>query len=198
MKKIASLIAFAAALAGTWYLVNTTPAVEFETHVGIQDKLSELIKETIAAKGPQMKDITVTKIWTENLGENKVRATFTYQFTEVNPETNEETQQTIDGEAELYREVSEDSGANKWVLQAVKTTNDAVQFTEGSVITSGPESSESSAEAVTPTAATAPVQSPSATTPDTTKPETTPAKKTTPAASTSVTPPPSSASPKTN
>ncbi len=135
MKKIVSLVVFIAALAWTWNIINSTPAIGFETHVGIQGKLTDLIKNTIMAKRPLAKDVTVNKLWTEPLTENKVRAVFSYQFTELNPETNEETFQIIDGVAELHRELSDVDGVDKWVLQSVKTTNDAVVFSEGSVIT---------------------------------------------------------------
>lgn len=152
MKKIVSLVVFIAALAWTWNIINSTPAIGFETHVGIQGKLTDLIKNTIVAKRPLAKDVTINKLWTEPLTENKVRAVFSYQFTEVNPETNEETFQIIDGVAELHRELSDVDGVDKWVLQSVKTTNDAVVFSEGSVITNEPvtEIPATSPEGTTP------------------------------------------------
>lgn len=135
MKKIVSLVVFTAALAWTWNIINSTPAIGFETHVGIQEKLTDLIRQTIVTKRPHAKEIVINKLWTEPVNENKVHAVFSYQFTELNPETQEETFQIIDGEADLHRELSEVDGVDKWVLQSVKTTNDAVVFTEGSVIT---------------------------------------------------------------
>lgn len=152
MKKIVSLVVFIAALAWTWNIINSTPAIGFETHVGIQGKLTDLIKNTIVAKRPLAKDVTINKLWTEPLTENKVRAVFSYQFTELNPETNEETFQIIDGVAELHRELSDVDGVDKWVLQSVKTTNDAVVFSEGSVITNEPatETPATTPEGTTP------------------------------------------------
>ncbi|MGZ3770904.1 MAG: hypothetical protein ACXVCP_09995 [Bdellovibrio sp.] len=166
MKKFISLIVFTAALVWTWNVIHTTQAVGFETHSGIQIKLAELIKSTLATKKPNAKDLSITRLWTETLGENKVRAVFAYKFTDVS-ENGESVQQTIEGEAILHREPSEDSKVDKWTLQSVKTTNDVVVFTEGSVITPGSESpstestpTETPAEKPAEVPPTAPVSTP--------------------------------------
>ncbi|NUN06822.1 MAG: hypothetical protein HUU57_13795 [Bdellovibrio sp.] len=156
MKKIVSLIVFIVALAWTWNVIHSTQAVGFETHSGIQSKLAELIKNTLAAKKPNSKDLVITRLWTESIGENKVRAAFAYRFVEIS-ESGEELEQVIEGEAYLYREPSEDAGVDKWTLQSVKTTNDIVVFTEGSTITPGEatEPTEATPEATATPAATA-------------------------------------------
>lgn len=136
MKKIVSLVVFIVALAWTWNVIHSTQAVGFETHSGIQSKLAELIKNTLATKKPNSKDLAITRLWTESIGENKVRADFAYKFVEIS-ESGEELEQVIEGEAYLYREPSEEAGVDKWTLQSVKTTNDIVVFTEGSTITPG-------------------------------------------------------------
>lgn len=134
MKKIISLIVFAAALVWTWNIIHSTQAIGFETHSGIQQKLAELIKQTIMTKKPEVKDLTITRLWTEAVNDNKVRAVFAYKFTEPE-EGNPGTEQSIEGEAILHREASEDSAVDKWTLQSVKTTNDALTFSEGSTVT---------------------------------------------------------------
>lgn len=136
MKKIVSLVVFIAALIWTWTTIHTSQAVGFETHSGIQAKLAELIQNTLAAKKPNAKDLSITRLWTETLTENKVRAVFAYKFTDVS-ESGETLEQTIEGEAFLHREPSEQANIDKWVLQSVKTTNDFVVFTEGSTVTPG-------------------------------------------------------------
>lgn len=138
MKKIISLVVFIAALVWTWNVIHTSQAVGFETHSSIQIKLAELIKQTLATKKPHSKDLSITRLWTETLGENKVRAVFAYKFTDVS-EQGEALEQVIEGEAILHREPSENSSVDKWTLQSVKTTNDIVVFTEGSTITPGEE-----------------------------------------------------------
>ena len=138
MKKILSLIVFIAALVWTWNVIHTTEAVGFETHSGIQEKLAELITQTLATKKPLAKDLVITRLWTETLGDNKVRAVFACKFSEPS-EGSEVISQEIEGEAVLHREPTQENGVDNWVLQSVKTTNDLVVFTEGSTITPGAE-----------------------------------------------------------
>jgi len=138
MKKIISLVVFIAALVWTWNAIHTSQAVGFETHSGIQMKLAELIQNTLTAKKPTAKDLAITRLWTETLNDNKVRAVFAYKFVEI-AEDGEALEQIIEGEAVLHREPSENPNVDNWTLQSVKTTNDLVVFTEGSTITPGLE-----------------------------------------------------------
>lgn len=154
MKKLISLVIFIAAMAWTWNIIHTADAVGFETHSGIQEKLAELIGNTLVTKKPQAKDLLIRRLWTESLGDNKIRAVFAYSFTEPAADGGEEIEQVIEGEAVLYRGVSEDAEVDQWTLQSVKTTNDVVVFTEGSMITPGDE---------TPAAETSPTPTPTAT-----------------------------------
>lgn len=149
MKKIVSLVIFIAALVWTWNVIHTSQAVGFETHSGIQAKLAELITQTLTTKRPQAKDLAITRLWTETLSDNKVRAVFAYKFTDV-AEDGEAMEQIIEGEAVLYRDVSDQENVDKWVLQSVKTTNDIVVFTEGSTITPGEDVPAEATPAATP------------------------------------------------
>jgi hypothetical protein len=151
MKKIVSLVVFVAALVWTWNVIHTNEAIGFETHAGIQTKLAELIKATLAAKKPNAKDLRIEKLWTESMTDNKVRAVFSYKFSEV-AEGGDNLEQIIEGEAILHREPTEDK-TDKWTLQSVKTTNDIVVFSEGSTVTPDTETSE--APAATPAASPA-------------------------------------------
>lgn len=159
MKKIFSLVIFIAALVWTWNVIHSTPAIGFETHSGIQVKLAELIKNTLATKKPHAKDLAVTRLWTEPLSDNKVRAVFAYKFTDVS-ETGEALEQVIEGEALLHREPADESGQDKWTLQSVKTTNDIVVFTEGSTITPGAATEAPADSTATPTATPAATPAP--------------------------------------
>lgn len=146
MKKIVSLVIFTAALFWTWNVIHSSAAIGFETHSGIQEKLAVLIKQTVMAKKPTAKNFKITRLWTESMSDNKVRAVFAYEFTDdVEADS---TEQTVEGEAVLFREPEDDSGQDRWTLQSVRTTNDIVTFSEGLVVTpgSGPESSEAAPE----------------------------------------------------
>jgi hypothetical protein len=138
MKKIVSLIIFTAALAWTWNIIHSTQAIGFETHSGIQEKLALMIQQTVMSKKPNAKNFHISRLWTESLSDTKVRAVFAYEFTDA-AEEGESTQQTVEGEAILFREPKDDSKLDRWVLQSVKTTNDTVTFSEGMVVTPDPE-----------------------------------------------------------
>ncbi|MDG0815212.1 hypothetical protein [Bdellovibrio svalbardensis] len=155
MKKIVSLVVFIAALIWTWNVVHTTEAIGFETHSGIQVKLAELIKDTLASKKPHAKDLTIQRLWTETMTDNKVRAVFSYRFVDFS-EGGEALEQVIEGEAILHREPSEDSKVDKWTLQSVKTTNDFVTFTEGSTVTPGGDTQVPATTPATPAPSEAP------------------------------------------
>lgn len=148
MKKIVSLIIFTAVLVWTWNIIHSTQAIGFETHSGIQIKLAELIKQTVLAKKPQAKSFRISRLWTESLGETKVRAVFAYEFLEDLNE-NESIEQTVEGEAVLFREPKDESNLDKWILQSVRTTNDIVTFSEGLIVTPDVEASQENP--VTPT-----------------------------------------------
>ena len=147
MKKIISLLVFTAALIWTWNLVNSSAAIGFETHSGIQQKLATLIQETIQKKKPDAHDFQMVRMWTESMSDNKIRAIFAYKFLEGKTDP---TEQSLEGEAILHREVSEDSKVDKWTLQSVKTLRDSVIFAEGSQVNPATPDSDNSAA---PTAA---------------------------------------------
>jgi hypothetical protein len=153
MKKIISLVVFIAALVWTWNIVHSTENIGLETHSGIQTKLADLIKDTLSQKKPNAKNLVIQRLWTEALTDNKVRAVFSFKFND-SAEGGEAIEQVIEGEAVLHREPSENSRVDQWTLQSVKTTNDFVTFTEGSLITPGPTSGEAQA----PVAPAAPAQ----------------------------------------
>jgi hypothetical protein len=134
MKKIVSLVIFTAALAWSWNLIHSSQAIGFETHSGIQEKLAILIKQTVLAKRPNARNFKISRLWTESLSDTKVRAVFAYSFSETS-EDGQNTDQSVEGEAILFREPKDESKMDKWKLQSVKTTNDAVSFTDGVVVT---------------------------------------------------------------
>ncbi len=147
MNKLWSILFFAVALIVSWNMMNSSPAIGSETHSGIQMEMAKLIMQTLAAKKPDAKNLRVTRLWTEALDENKVRAVFAYSFQEGTSTAGENVEQTIEGEAILHREPSDDQRQDRWVLQQVHTTNNQMNFSEGTVVTP-----TESPEATAPTA----------------------------------------------
>lgn len=146
MKKILSLLVFLSLLVWTWNVIHSTEAVGFETHTAIQEKIAELIKENLQTKKPQSQNLIFTRLWTENLEGNKVRAVFSYRFQETLP-SQDKTDQTIDGEAVLVRQPSDDPSIDNWKLIEMKATGDTVTYQEGSTVSA--EETDSSTEAPT-------------------------------------------------
>lgn len=133
MKKILSLLIFAVTLIWTWSLIHSSTNVGFETHSGIQQRLTEMIEASLKKARPEAQDLEIFKLWTETLSNNKVRAVFAYKFSDK-AENGEMVGQTVAGEAILYREPSDVENEDLWILQSVKTTNDNLVFAEGSLI----------------------------------------------------------------
>lgn len=138
MKKLMSLIVFSAALIWSWSLIHSSTAVGFETHAAIQERLADLIVESLQKKMPDAQNIRIEKLWTETLDDNKIKALFAYSFVEAG-DGREALDRIIEGEAVLHREPSDDFRIDPWIVQSVKTTADALNFSEGAVITPGLE-----------------------------------------------------------
>lgn len=130
MIKIFSFVLFASALIWTWWLFNSPSQMGTDVHAGIQSKLTILIEETIKAKRPSMTSFRLNKMYTEKMDDGKVKAHFSYQFDE------DQTTQTISGDAILTKALSEDADVQKWVLQSVNTGGDVVEFKDGLTISS--------------------------------------------------------------
>lgn len=147
MKKIVSLMVFLALLIWTWNVIHSSDAIGFETHAAIQDKIADLIKQNLLAKKPESKNLEFTQLWTENIEGNKVRAHYTYRFQEKLA-SQDQTEQSIKGEAVLVRQNSEDPAVDTWKLLEVKTTSDEVMYNGGSTVSANENDSvESNPEA---------------------------------------------------
>ncbi len=136
--KYISLILFTVALAWTWNLVHSESPVSFETHSGIQEKLATLIVDTIKAKRAGASDIVIQKIWTEVVSPQKMKAFFVYSFKDVS-ESGGSISSEITGEGLLEHQGLDAEGNDRWVLTKVKTSSDAIQFDEATIVTNTPD-----------------------------------------------------------
>lgn len=153
--KYLSLIIFIGLLAWTWNLTHGTSSniVSFETHAGIQEKLAQLISETIKAKKPNSSDVTITRLWTEAVDANKIRAVFAYHYNEKS-EQDSDSETSIEGEALLVREEAANSDGSSWSLKKITTTNNSLDFKSGiTVLPFEDGDSASEIEGQTPTGA---------------------------------------------
>ena len=141
MKKVISLVVFVILLTWTWNLIHSDPAVTFETHSIIQQKLAEIIQASVQKHRPNAKDFNLVRLWTETLTPEKISAHFTYQFKEGNAE--KASQETISGEAFLKKTTTEDQAQENWKVEKVQTSSNQIVFQEGDSIDSAtPASTE--------------------------------------------------------
>lgn len=144
MIKLVSFLIFAIAFALSWLTFNSRGAIGIDIHAGIQSKLALLIEDTLKTKKPNASDFVLTKMHTEKMDDNKVKALFSYRYNE-NLEEKESAQQIISGEAILSRGASENPEIQKWIVQSIKTGTSRIEFRDGTVITSdGKDSDEAS------------------------------------------------------
>lgn len=134
MKKIVSLIVLIAVLVWTWSLINGARSGSAETHAGIQDRMRELIALTIKEKRPTAEGLEINKLWTESLNERQIQVHFSYQFLDKS-ESGEIVETSVEGEAELDKQSTENPQLEQWALTKVKINNDQLVFQEGIVIT---------------------------------------------------------------
>lgn len=130
MKYISTLI-FALALAYSWKLVHQNKPINFETHASIQLKLVDVIKQSILQAKPLAKNIEIIKISTEPINDMSVKAYFSYKFQEPDADSNELTEQAIEGEAILTRKNGVDPKEDHWSIEKVTTKNGAMIFKNG-------------------------------------------------------------------
>lgn len=147
MIKIFSFVLFVSAFIWTWNLFNSPSQMGTDIHAGIQSKLTILIEDSVKAKLPSMTNFRLNKMYTEKLDDNKVKAHFSYQY-----DDSDATTQTIAGEAVLTKALAEDPAVQKWVLQSVNAGSQALEFKEGTTISSdGTETPETAVQPTTET-----------------------------------------------
>ena len=128
-----AIVAFTLAMVWTWNVIHAEAAVAFETHSGIQERLTTLIEDSIKTQKPSASDFSLNKIWTEVIADNKVKVTFAYTYRE-NGEAGPVTT-SIKGEGVLERQPSDGSVFDRWTLTSVVANSDALVFEEGLVVT---------------------------------------------------------------
>lgn len=141
MKYISTLI-FGVALAYSWNLVQQVPAINVQTHAALQNRLADVIRQSVQEIKPAAKDIVIIKVTTEPIDEKTVKARFSYSFVEADEESGDLTQQQVDGEAVLKRSQGSDPDRDLWTMENVKTNTGAMTFKNGIVITPGGDDAE--------------------------------------------------------
>ncbi|MBX3020207.1 MAG: hypothetical protein KF799_00900 [Bdellovibrionales bacterium] len=126
--KIVSVIFFALALTGTWFLAHANKPVAESVHIGIQNDLKRIITEYVQKNLPESKNLRFTKFWTETLKNDKVKAYFLYSF-EDTTEEGEPAEVEIDGSA-ILNKVDETAENSTWSFDELQILDTKVRFNE--------------------------------------------------------------------
>jgi hypothetical protein len=135
MIKYISVIFFVSFLSWSWSIIHGSPKISFETHAGIQEKLGDLIVQTIQRKLPDAQEIVINQMWTEILTGTSLKAHFNYSF--VTAEQEGKVNASITGYVVLEKSTEPneaDTEKETWKVSEVKTTNNALIFEEGLLI----------------------------------------------------------------
>ena len=125
--KYLSLIALLAALVSSWSLVHKKSDLSEGIHVGIQDDLKGIITDYIQKNLPQSKNVEFERMWTERIGQDKVKASFIYSFEEENEEVGP-ARVNIEGYAILNKQAAEPNRANVWSFDELYILNNNLVF----------------------------------------------------------------------
>lgn len=120
------------------------------THAGIQSKFIGLIEETVKAAKPNISNFEILNIYTENINDNEISAHFSYRYSDK-LESTEKVEQSLSGDAVLYRGLSENPNENKWIVKSIKAEKSSIEFREGLAVST--ENTPSSASTDAPLAA---------------------------------------------
>jgi hypothetical protein len=132
--KFIGLAVFLIALKWTWSMALTEPVVDARTHVQVQNELRGIIAQVIAQLRPSATQLKFNSIWTEELGDNRLKAHFNYSFKDQD-ESGEEVDQTEEGFGILNRMKEEDNpNANAWSLDEVTVSQEVIDFKKSIVI----------------------------------------------------------------
>ncbi len=135
MIKLVSFIVFIAAFVWTWFLFNSESKISLATHAGIQSKFMILIEESVKAAKPNSSNFEILNIYTEKIDDNQVSAHFSYKYADQ-LQDKEKVNQTMTGEAILYRGLSENQKDDKWIIKSIKTDNTKLEFQQNLVVSS--------------------------------------------------------------
>ncbi|OQW50482.1 MAG: hypothetical protein A4S09_01430 [Proteobacteria bacterium SG_bin7] len=132
--KFVGVSVFLIALKWTWSLALCEPVVDARTHVQVQQELRGIISQVISQLRPSATHLKFNSIWTEDLGDNILRAHFNYSFKDQD-ESGEEVMQTEEGFGTLNRIKDErNSDTNAWSLDEVTVSQEVIDFKKGVVI----------------------------------------------------------------
>ena len=129
-----NLIILTIMLSVTWTWVQKDQNISELVHAEIQEDLQQLIASYIKKQLPNSENIDFKNIWTETLGEGKVKAHFNYSFDDSASEAGN-AGVAVKGYAVLHRKPVSAQGTDVWTLDKIQILNNHVTFKEGLTFT---------------------------------------------------------------
>lgn len=125
--RILSGILFCTFLISTWFLFYQKPEYPEEIHIGLQEQLKAIIRDTLSQKNPQADNLKFQKMWTQATNKkNQISAHFQYSFDDES-----QTNISIEGHAIMNRKDLESSEKyDLWSLDHVEINNTKLEFQE--------------------------------------------------------------------
>lgn len=133
--KIVSVLIFATALIGSWYVVHAKRPIAQSVHAGIQADLKNIIAEYVQKNLPESRGLRFEKFWTETVQKNKVKAYFVYSF-EDTTEGGEPASVEIEGSA-ILNKIDENEEVVTWSFDELQILDNKVEFSEPIQVTAG-------------------------------------------------------------
>ncbi len=121
-------------LSVSWTWVQNDQKVSELVHAEIQEDLQQLIATYIKKQLPNSKNIDFKNIWSETLGEGKVKAHFNYSFDDSAADAGD-AGVAVKGYAVLHRKPTENKKTDLWTLEEIQILNNHVTFKEGLTLT---------------------------------------------------------------
>lgn len=148
--KYLSLFILLLLMSTSWSYINTPRGISEEAHAGLQDNLQEFITDYIHKELPSAKNLRFERMWTEEISDSKIKASFIYSFDD-DSSVEKNTNVQINGYAILNKRPPEknvDPNKNNgpsydtWSFDELHILNNHIRFTDGVLIHPDPNPSD--------------------------------------------------------
>ena len=153
--KFISALFFIALMILSWNLVHKTPALSFETHAGIQERLAVWLEENYRKQFPELTSFRIDKMRTRTVSPDQVEAHITTEYELPNPQPSPSAKAGQDSDSNgtskhrnnlklrLERVVdSERTLLERWRVSATTTLEESIDFSDEMLITPGGNENE--------------------------------------------------------
>lgn len=127
--KYISVFVLVLILVFSWRTSQSKGNVPFDVHVTIQSELETFIKDYITTELPSAKDIHFHRLWTEEMPDQRLKASFEYSFSDAS--VTDMPKATLAGTAVLSKNTADAAGG--WSLDEVTINNEVIEFKERDV-----------------------------------------------------------------